>query len=109
MLAHVLLFRVRDDVSVAERTALMDAWAAALRDIPSIARAHVGRRVRIGREYEQLMRTDFPYAAILEFADAAALRSYLDHPAHAEIASRFFAVITEALIYDFDMQPSPHS
>jgi hypothetical protein len=109
VLAHVLLFRVRDDVPSAERTALIDAWAKALRDIPSIARAHVGTRVRIGREYEQMMRTDYPYAAIIEFKDQAGLRAYLDHPAHADMANRFFAVLTDVLIYDFEMQPSPES
>jgi hypothetical protein len=109
MLAHVLLFRVRDDVPEDERTALMNAWATALREIPSITRAHVGRRVRIGREYEQMMRTDFPYAAVIEFNDEAGLRAYLDHPAHADMADRFFAVLTEALIYDFEMQTSPEA
>src|ERR1051326_4383162 len=101
MLAHVLVFRVREDVPPAERAALIDAWATALRDIPSIRRAHVGKRVRIGREYEQMMRTDYPYAAIIEFDNEAGLRAYLDHPAHADMANRFFAVLTDVLIYDF--------
>jgi hypothetical protein len=109
MLAHVLLFRVRDEVPADERKALVDAWTKALRDIPSIRRAHVGKRVRIGREYEQLMRNDYPYAAVIEFENEAGLRAYLDHPAHADMANRFFAVVTDALIYDFEMQPSPES
>jgi len=107
MLAHVLLFNVRDNVPTAERDALIDAWAKALREIPSIQRAHVGTRMRIGREYEQMMRTDYPYAAIIEFKDEAGLRAYLDHPAHADMANRFFAVLTDALIYDFEMSESP--
>jgi hypothetical protein len=37
------------------------------------------------------------------------LRAYLDHPAHADMANRFFAVLTDALIYDFEMQSSPES
>ena len=109
MLAHVLLFRVREDVPADERKLLIDAWAKALRDIPAITRAHVGRRVRIGREYEQLMRTDYPYAAVIEFENEAGLRAYLDHPAHADMANRFFAVLNDVLIYDFDMKSSPDS
>jgi hypothetical protein len=109
MIAHVLLFRVRDDVPMPERKALVDAWAKALREIPSIARAHVGTRVKIGRDYEQMMRVDLPYAAIIEFKDQAALRAYLDHPAHADMANRFFSVLTEAYIYDYDMSASPES
>ena len=109
MLAHVLFFRVRDDVPADERKSLIDAWAKALREIPSIVRAHVGTRVRIGREYEQLMRADYPYAAVIEFEDEAGLRAYLDHPAHADMANRFFAVLTDVLIYDYEMGTSPES
>jgi hypothetical protein len=81
----------------------MDAWTTALREIPSIARAHIGPRIRIGRSYEELIRTDFPYAAILEFDHVDALRAYLDHPAHDAISTRFFAAIADTLIYDFEM------
>jgi len=109
MIAHVLLFRVSDDVPASDRKALIDAWTKALRDIPSIRRAHVGKRVRIGREYEQLMRNDYPYAAVIEFEDKAGLRAYLDHPAHADMANRFFAVLADVLVYDFEMQLSPES
>lgn len=103
MIAHVVLFRLRPEVSLEERRALIDSWADALKDIPAIRRAHVGQRVRIGRSYESLTRLDFPYAAVLEFDDVDALRAYLDHPAHEAMATRLFAAIADSLIYDFDM------
>ena len=106
MIAHLVLFRLHADVPLSERRALIDAYAVALRDIPSIRRARVGRRVLMGRGYEEMMRTDFPYAAILEFDDAAGVRAYLDHPAHEEIASRFFAALADTLVYDFEMEGS---
>ena len=106
MIAHVVLFRVRPDISPTDRQALIDAFATALREIPSIRRARVGRRVRIGRSYEQLTRVDLPYAAILEFDDADGVRAYLDHPAHEVISTKFFAVISETLIYDFEVEGS---
>jgi len=86
-----------------ERRALIDAWAAALNDIPMIRRARVGQRVRVGRSYESLTRLDFPYAAVLEFDDVDGLRAYLDHPTHEAMATRLFAVIADTLIYDFEM------
>ena len=86
-----------------ERRALIEAWSAALNDIPAIRRARVGRRVLIGRSYESLTRLDFPYAAVLEFDDIDALRAYLDHPAHETMATRLFAAIADTLIYDFEM------
>ena len=103
MIAHIVLFRLRPEVSLEERRALIDAWAAALNDIPMIRRARVGQRVRIGRSYESLTRLDFPYAAVLEFDDVDGLRAYLDHPTHEAMATRLFAVIADTLIYDFEM------
>jgi Stress responsive A/B Barrel Domain len=106
MIAHVVLFQPRTDLSMADRRALIDTWATALREIPSIRRARVGRRVRIGRSYEDMIRTDFTYAAILEFDDADGIREYLDHPAHEAISMRFFAAIADTLIYDFEVEES---
>jgi hypothetical protein len=106
VIAHVVLFRPKPDLSIEERRALMDSLATALSDIPSISRARVGRRIRIGRSYEQLTRTDLPYAAILEFDHVDALKAYLDHPAHEAISTRFFAAIADTLIYDFEMEGS---
>ena len=49
------------------------------------------------------MRTDFTFAALLEFDDKAGLEAYLAHPAHDRLAAQFFASFEEALIYDFEM------
>jgi hypothetical protein len=107
LIAHIVLFRLRPEVSPEERRALLDAWATALNDIPTIRRARVGRRVRIGRSYESLTRLDFPYAAVLEFDRVETLRAYLDHPAHEAMATRLFAAIEDTLIYDFEVTASP--
>jgi hypothetical protein len=104
VIVHVVLFRPRADLSLDARRALIDAWAAALRDIPSIHRAQVGPRIRVGRSYEELNPTDLPYAALLEFDHMDALRAYLDHPAHEAMSTRFFGAIADALIYDFDVE-----
>jgi Stress responsive A/B Barrel Domain len=107
LIAHIVLFRLRPEVSLEDRRALLDAWAAALNDIPVIRRARVGRRARIGRSYESLTRLDFPYVAVLEFDNVEALRAYLDHPAHEALATRLFAAIADTLIYDFDVTDDP--
>jgi Stress responsive A/B Barrel Domain len=104
VIAHVVLFRPRPNLSDEERRALVDAWSTALAQIPAIRRARVGRRIRIGRSYEGLTTTDLPYAAILEFDDVEGLRAYLDHAAHEPVATQLFATIEEALIYDFEME-----
>ena len=76
----------------------------ALRKIPLIRRARVGSRVVHGRGYEALMQVDYQYAAILEFDDTAGLTAYLEHPAHQRLASQFFEVFEQALMYDFDLK-----
>ena len=104
MIAHVVLFRPRPDLSAADRLHLGEVLTATLRAIPSIRRLRVGRRVTHGRGYEQMMRADYPYAAVLEFDDLVGLKAYLEHPAHAELATRFFAVFEDALMYDYDLK-----
>jgi stress responsive alpha/beta barrel protein len=104
MIAHVVLFRPRGDLSPAGRNALAEAFETALREIPSIRRARVGMRVLHARGYEALMHVDYQYAAVLEFDDAAGLTAYLEHPAHQRLASQFFEVSEHALMYDFDLK-----
>ena len=103
MIAHIVFFRPRADLSVHEREALAEAFAAALRDIPTIRHAWVGHRFTHGRGYEQLMRVDYEYAAVLEFDDRAGLLTYLEHPAHRRLGERFFSAFADALMYDFEL------
>lgn len=103
MIAHVVLFRPKPDLTADEVDGLVTAFERALRDIPDIRRSSVGRRVRIGRDYEQLMATDFPFAVVLEFDDIAGLRRYLEHPSHAAIGAQVFASADAILVYDYEM------
>ena len=103
MIVHLVLFRPRGDLPPDGRQALAAAFEEALRQIPSIRRARVGRRLRLGRAYEALMRADYAYLAVLEFDDRAALTAYLEHPAHEQLAARFFSAFEEALMYDFEL------
>jgi len=103
MIAHVVLFRPRAELSIEARQALATSFEAALTQIPSIRRARVGRRVAVGRQYEALMAVDYTYAAVIEFDDRAGLMAYLDHPAHEQLASQFFSAFEEALMYDFEL------
>jgi hypothetical protein len=104
MIAHVVLFRPKADLSGEARQQLADAFAEALRTIPSVRRARVGRRVTIGRDYERLMRADLPFAAIIEFDDVDGLWAYLRHPAHEPVGRLFFDMFEETLIYDFALE-----
>ena len=103
MIAHLVLYQPRADLTAADRARFQDALATALRSIPSIRRARVGSRVRHGAAYEAVMPTDFSFIGLLEFDDLAGLRAYLDHPAHAELGTLFYTSNAAALAYDYDM------
>ncbi len=107
MIAHVVLFKPRSDLPAEERDALIGSFERALREIPFITRARVGARVTHGRPYEALMRVDYQYAAVLEFDGLPSLKAYLEHPAHAELAARFFTAFEQALMYDFELTEHP--
>jgi hypothetical protein len=104
MLFHVVLFRPRPDLNVADRVGLVEALESALLRIPSIRRFHVGRRVTHGAGYEALMPVSLDYGAVIEFDDLAGLKAYLVHPAHEALASRFMPLLESSAIFDYQMQ-----
>jgi stress responsive alpha/beta barrel protein len=103
MIVHMVLYQPRPDLSSDDRQRFNAALTNALASIPTIRRARVGRRVRHGAAYEGVMPTDFEYVGLLEFDDLAGLRSYLDHPAHAELGTLFYTCNAAALAYDYDV------
>ncbi len=86
-----------------EREQFVASLENALDGIPVIARARVGRRRVLGRAYDAAAAEHYEFAAVLEFAAEADLRTYLDHPAHLELGRRFFASAETMLVHDFEM------
>ena len=103
MIAHVVLFRPKPDVSDAARQEIFHALRGASGGIPSVRRFEIGRRLIHGAEYERLMTADFPYAAIIEFDDRQGLEAYLRHPMHDALGKAFYALLDAALVYDYEM------
>lgn len=104
MLSHVVLFRPKPDLSADDAQRFVAALERTLSGVPSVRRATVGRRARIGAQYEQLPQPDFPFIAVIEFDDRAGLAAYLGHPAHDELSQRFWSSLEATLIYDFEME-----
>ena len=103
MIAHVVLFAPRPDISDADRDAVVTALGRACCDIPQIRRARVGRRRVLGYEYDSLFPASFEFAAVLEFDSEADLRTYLHHPAHVELGRLFKHVAQVAVAHDFEV------
>jgi hypothetical protein len=103
MIAHVVLFKPRKDLSAADRNAFGDAIVRARRDIPGIRRFSIGRRVLMDAGYAQAMPEDFSHAAILEFDDLATLQAYLSHPVHEPLGAMFWKTAEATLVYDYEL------
>lgn len=103
MIVHVVLFSPRPDLPAADGAAVLESVAAAAKEIPSIKRLRIGRRVKHSLPgYEQMMRDDYEYSVMIEFDDIAGLKAYLQHPAHAAAGHHFTASASKALAYDYD-------
>jgi hypothetical protein len=101
VIAHIILFEPRSNLTEREQKDLLDSFTAAAA-VPGVRNIRIGRRILHGLPgYEQLMTHNFEYAAILEFDDVAALREYLKHPAHAAAGRHFTASAASALAYDY--------
>lgn len=108
MIAHVILFSPKADISEAARQDLLAGLTLAAQAIPTIRRFRVGARVRHGRPgYEQLMHEDFQFAAILEFDSLDGLTSYLAHPAHQALGEHFTTSAARSLAYDYELTDLP--
>ena len=107
MITHVVLCRPRADLTDAERHTLLDAFMRVSRDIPSVQAARLGQRVTFGYGYESVPQPDYQFMVELDFADADGLKAYLTHPAHAELATQFYAAVDVAHAYDMVAIPDP--
>ena len=106
MVAHLVLLKPRATLTADERDALLESMRIAFDGIPEVRRVRIGRRLLLNREgYETQMAEHFEYSAIIEFDSEADLRVYLDHPKHAELGRRLFAVSESVLAYDFVTAP----
>jgi hypothetical protein len=104
MIAHVVLFKPKPDLTPDQRQAVFDGLKAAAVGIPSVRRFYVGPRVKHGLPgYEQMMREDYQYALVVELDDLDGLKAYLTHPQHAAIGKHFSDAAAAALAYDFAM------
>ncbi|MET1083076.1 MAG: Dabb family protein [Burkholderiales bacterium] len=105
MIAHVVLFKPKHELTTAQRQAVIDDLKAAAAGIPTVRSLRVGKRLRHGLPgYEQLMREDFEYLVVIEFDDADGLKAYLAHPKHEAIGAHFMQAAAAALAYDYELE-----
>ena len=103
MVSHVVLMKPRADLTAAARTALVDAFERAGREIPTVRAVRIGRRLAHGAGYEDAAPDTADYLAMIDFDDLAGLQAYLRHPAHEQLGARFGESLSAALVYDFEV------
>jgi hypothetical protein len=104
MIAHLILFRPKSELTAAERKGIFDALSSAASTIPGIQRLRLGRRIRHGLPgYEQAMREDYEYVVMIEVEDVDALKAYLRHPSHIALGRHFTQSAAAALAYDYEI------
>jgi hypothetical protein len=101
MITHVVLFRIRPDLSNDEREALLDAFEHAVRHIETVRGVRAGRRESFGAGYERPASESFEYLIAIDFDDLGGLQHYLQHPAHVELGERFNQACAAAMVCDF--------
>jgi hypothetical protein len=102
MVSHLVLMKPRPDLSPADRERLIAAFEAAAREIPAVRNVRVGRRITHGAAYEERMPDAADYLVLIDFDDADGLATYLRHPAHEDLGSRFNESLAAAFVYDFE-------
>jgi hypothetical protein len=103
MVSHVVLFRPKADLTPEQHEAFFQALEQALGGVPAIRRATFGRRLILGRNYDAMAPADYQYTAVLDFDDEAALRGYLDHPAHDALGAMFYKFGAAMAAFDYEM------
>ena len=102
MVWHLVLLKPRADLTAADGNALVEALKRAIREIPTVREFRLGRRVIHGARYETTAPDSADFMVSIGFDDLAALQTYLRHPAHEELAARFYQSLSSALVYDFE-------
>jgi hypothetical protein len=103
MVAHLVLVKLRPNLTAGERAAFAESLIAAIRDIPNVRGARIGRRIRHGAGYEQATPDAGDYLAWIEFDDLEGLQAYLAHPAHQALGRHFGEKLSAGLVYDFEV------
>ncbi len=93
MIAHVLLVAAQPHLS-AEQTAELLAALAALAQVPGVERLTFG-------ENASTRSKGYTHAAVMFFADEAALANYATHPHHLDVIRTLDRLAPERLVVDY--------
>lgn len=97
MIAHIVLFRPKPNLSIARQRLFAQTIRDVLSAIPTIRRANVGKIVS---QSPLIGYMTYTYAAVLEFDNASGLDQYLSDPSHEKLAQIFWESCESTVILD---------
>ena len=104
MIQHIVLFKPRPEATRDELAAFITAFEHACREIPGVARAIVGKDAELGVNYAgEFADQRYKYSAVIDFADRAALFTYLQHPLHMALGLLFWKTCESTVILDAEV------
>jgi len=96
MITHILLWNYKDEVRAATRQAIEAELAALPGRIPAL------RQLTFGPVFRWRAR-EYSHAAVMLFADRAALDAYQTDPIHKDFTTRFHPATSELVAVDYEM------
>lgn len=103
MIAHIVFFTPKAGVSAEERRSVALSIQATCQAVETISDAFIGRSIDVDPGYARsLGDKTYEFAAVLEFADRAALVSYLTHPAHDKLGQLFWQYCESTIILEVE-------
>ena len=104
MIAHVVLFNPKVDLTVERMRTFTKSMRDCFRSVTHIKRAAVGRRAEVDPGYPRTFGDKtYQFAAILEFDDEAGLIAYLRHPRHEELGRLFWECCESTIVSEHQM------
>lgn len=96
MICHVVLIRLRDDVSDEATARFLEQARRVLGPIPGVTHLRVGRSIRRAESH--------PCALVMEFSDREALEAYQVHPEHQRFLDEIIGPIVEdKVVLDYEV------
>lgn len=98
MIHHIVLFRLKPDVTEAAKDAFVEQALQVLGPIPGV------RNLRVGHGLGKRAEVSHPLALIMDFDDEASLAAYQVHPEHQRFVHEIAAPIEDdKKVYDYNV------
>lgn len=97
MLRHVVLFAFKEEISPAERAAVLDALRGLAATVPSLRALEVGENISPARAQ------GYTHIVLETFDDRAGLEAYNTHPMHVPVAARLRAAAARLIAVDLEV------